>query len=132
MKTLRWSAAALITLAACAGTRAAPVQASLDQEFRLSAGQMARVDGLAVRFLRVTEDSRCPINARCVRAGSAKVQVELRAPGSAPESPILETPDNPRHASYGAYEVEVTDLQPGLEIGKPAPRYEAVFRVRRR
>jgi len=32
-------------------------------------GQQADVDGLRVRPLKVLEDSRCPINARCVWAG---------------------------------------------------------------
>ena len=132
MKAVKLSSA-LLLLAACATTRGATqVKAPLGEEFRVRTGQTAQVEDLRVRFLRVTEDSRCPINARCIRAGSAKVEVELRAPRTAARRAILTTPDEPRGATYGAYEIEVLELQPGREIGAPAPRFEAVLRVRRR
>jgi hypothetical protein len=132
MKIAKWCGVALV-LGACASTRGAPaVRAERGQEFRVRQGDVAQVESLRLRFVRVTEDSRCPINARCIRAGSAKVQVELRAPGMAAAEPVLETPDTPRGATFGPYEVEVTDLQPGRDLDAPAPRFEAAFRVRRR
>ena len=134
MRALQWSAA-LLLLASCATARGATqVRAPLGEEFRVRAGQTALVgdEGLRVGFRRVTEDSRCPINARCIRAGSARIEVELRAPRMAARRAILTTPDEPQGATYGPYEIEVLELQPGREIGAPAPRYEAVLRVRGR
>jgi hypothetical protein len=132
MTITRWPAAAVLLVAgACATTRAA-THAGLNEEFRIRTGETAQVEELRLRFVRVTEDSRCPINARCVRAGFAKVAVELRAPGTAAQQAFLQTPDTPTTATYGAYEVEVLDLQPGRDPGAPAPRFEAAFRVRRR
>jgi len=61
MKRLTVIAAA--ALAACA-TMPAP-----DVGPTAGLGQIARVEGLIVRPVRVVEDSRCPINARCVWAG---------------------------------------------------------------
>jgi hypothetical protein len=130
MKVFKWSSA-LLLLAACATTRGA-TQVELGEEFRVRAGETAQVEDLRVRFVRVTEDSRCPINARCIRAGSAKIEVELRGPRTAAQRAILTTPDEPRGATYGPYEIEVLELQPGREIEAPAPRFEAVLRVRRR
>jgi hypothetical protein len=125
--------AAVLLASACATSRGGTqVRSELNEEFRIRAGQSAQVDDLRLRFLRVTEDSRCPINARCVRAGSAKVAVELRAPGTAPEQAVLQTPDTPTNATYGPYEIEVLDLQPGRDVNAPPPRFEAAFRVRRR
>jgi hypothetical protein len=127
--------AVALVVSACATTPVGTqVRTGLDEEFRLRAGQAAQVgdEGLRVGFVRVTEDSRCPINARCIRAGFARVEVQLSAPRTAAARAILSTPDEPRGASYGAYEIEVLEVQPGLEIGKPAPAYEAVLRVRRR
>jgi hypothetical protein len=44
-------------------------------------GRIARVEGLTIRPLRVVEDSRCPINARCVWAGRMILRAEVnRAP----------------------------------------------------
>jgi hypothetical protein len=132
MKTARWTAlAAALALSACATTRAG-TQAGLNEEFRIRTGEAAQVENLRLRFVRVTEDSRCPINARCVRAGFAKLAVELRAPGTAPQQAVLQTHDTPTTATYGAYEVEVLDLQPGRDASAPAPRFEAAFRVTRR
>ena len=134
MRGWRMLALALI-VSACATTPVGTqVRAGLDEEFRLRAGQAALVgdDGLRVGFVRVTEDQRCPINARCIRAGYARVEVQLSAPRTTAQRAILSTPDEPKGASYGAYEIDVLDVQPGREIGKPVPRYEAVLRVRRR
>ncbi len=134
MNAVKWSAAVLL-LASCATRRGAPqVNAPLGEEFRIRAGETAQVgdEGLRVGFRRVTEDSRCPINARCIRAGSAKIEVELRAARTAARRAILTTPDEPRGAVYGPYEIEVLELHPGREIGAPTPRFEAVLRVRRR
>ncbi len=125
--------AAVLLASACATTNGGTqVSAELGEEFRVRAGESAQVDSLRLHFLRVTEDSRCPINARCVRAGSAKVAVELRAPGSAARQAVLQTPDTPTNATYGSYEIEVLDLQPGRDVNAPTPRFEAAFRVRRR
>jgi hypothetical protein len=41
-------------------------------------GQTARVGGLTIRPVRVVEDSRCPINARCVWAGRMILHAEVR------------------------------------------------------
>lgn len=132
MNAAKWSASVLL-LAACATTRGATqVEASPGEKFRVRAGQTAQVADLRVRFLRVTEDSRCPINARCIRAGSANIEVEMGAPRTAAQRAILTTPDEPRGAAYGPYKIEVLELQPGRGIGAPAPRFEAVLRVRRK
>ena len=126
---------AVALLSACATTRGAPERrANLDEEIRVSQGEWVRVgaDELDLRFVRVTEDSRCPINARCIRAGSAKIEVEMGAPGARTTRAILVTPDEPKGATYGAFDIAALELQPGREIGKPAPRFEAVLRVHRR
>jgi hypothetical protein len=42
-----------------------------------SIGQQTYVDGLRVRPLQVLEDSRCPVNVQCVRAGRIIVRAEV-------------------------------------------------------
>lgn len=44
-------------------------------------GEIVTVDGLSIRPLRVVEDSRCPINARCVWAGQVVLSTEVRGGG---------------------------------------------------
>lgn len=50
---------------------ASTVQLSLGQQKFVMNGK------LTVRFLSVVEDSRCPINARCVWAGNAKIRLSV-------------------------------------------------------
>ena len=67
--------AAAAALAACASTPyAAGSTAGL--------GGTASVGGLRVRPLHVIEDSRCPINARCVWAGRIIVTTEVNSGGA--------------------------------------------------
>jgi hypothetical protein len=46
-------------------------------------GQTAYVDGPRIKVIKILEDSRCPINARCIQAGTVKVKILwLRANGN--------------------------------------------------
>lgn len=44
-------------------------------------GEVVAVGSLGVRPLRILEDSRCPINARCVWAGRLVLRAEIRGRG---------------------------------------------------
>lgn len=43
------------------------------------------LNGISIRPVAVVEDSRCPINARCVWAGRLILTVEIGRPGGAPQ-----------------------------------------------
>ena len=49
----------------------------------LKAGQQKRskLSGLTVKFVSVTEDSRCPVGTNCVWAGNAKISVRVSKNG---------------------------------------------------
>ncbi|HEU4559648.1 MAG TPA: hypothetical protein VFS20_17480 [Longimicrobium sp.] len=125
-----------IAATACATTpRGATVAARLDEPFRLAQGETASVgdERLAVRFAEVVSESRCPVGVQCVRAGEARVRFELRLPGAEPEAVILATEGaQPRHASYGAYDVHLVTLEPQPRTDVPRPAYVATLRVVRR
>ena len=44
-------------------------------------GEVGRVDGLRVQPLQIVEDSRCPVNARCVWAGRLIVRARVTGGG---------------------------------------------------
>lgn len=58
-----------------------------DEQFKLQIGQSVRVvhvyrdgagrDSILIKFVDILEDSRCPINAYCIRAGSVTVMLEI-------------------------------------------------------
>jgi hypothetical protein len=133
MRTLR-GLAALSLLAACATVPPPSVRAALGQDFRLARGETAAVgtDGLTVRFAAVVEDSRCPMGVMCIRAGEAKVQLELRARGAGEEDVILATEGGqPRYASFAGYDVRLVALDPPRRNDVPHPAYVATLRVTR-
>ncbi len=59
------------------------IQAWLDVSFALKVGQAANIpsDQLKVQFIRVKEDSRCPVGTTCVWAGRVTVEVTIAKQG---------------------------------------------------
>lgn len=57
--------------------------AQLGQPFKLSIGQSAVIEDLAITFTAVSEDSRCPEGAQCIWAGQVKVVVRVQKDGEA-------------------------------------------------
>lgn len=105
---------------------------ALNEEFTLSADQTARVAGeeLSVTFQAVTQDSRCPINAMCVSAGNAAVQINVAKTGQA--NALLSLGDDSliRQAVYAPYAVEFVDLTPLPQAGRVTPLGEYILRLR--
>jgi len=129
MRTLRLAALALV--AACV---TAPRPSGLEGDLRLALGETAAVgpDGLTVRFVSVVEDSRCPVGVQCVRAGEAKVQLALRAPGERDDAVILATEGGqPRDASFAGYDVHLVALDPPRRTDVPHPAYVVTLRFSR-
>ncbi len=78
-KIIRLTAIALpaaLALSACATTRGAPLPDGGD----VALGQRAYVDGPLVQPVEILEDSRCPMNARCVWAGRVRVKMLWHRP----------------------------------------------------
>ena len=63
------TAAALFALSGCATTGAAQNSGN-----SVALGQIANVDGPHIRPIAGLEDSRCPINARCIWAGRVRLK----------------------------------------------------------
>ena len=131
---MRIAAAAELAFAAgCAGmTRPFDVRARLGDEFQLARGQVASVgdEPLLVRFTGVPEDSRCAAGTQCIRAGEARVHLELSAPRAPGEDVVLSTaPARPQYASYREYDVRLVALAPERRTDVPHPRYVATLRV---
>lgn len=89
----------------------------------------ARHSRLKIRFIEVTEDSRCPAGVNCVWAGNAHIKFEVanRAGGSK----VLEanTSVGPKGDQFDGWAIELTSLTPlPTTTGKPkAKQYAATF-----
>jgi hypothetical protein len=69
--------ATLLVLVSGSTCKRPDLRGNLDEPITMRRGQWLRVNGvpLEVNFLRVAEDSRCPLNATCVRNGDAVIQM---------------------------------------------------------
>jgi len=100
-KIIRLAALALpfaILLSACATTMDAP----LADGRNVALGQKAFVDGPIVEPVTVVEDSRCPMNARCIWAGRVRVKM-LWHRGNGEKQPFEVELGKPVHLADGAF-----------------------------
>lgn len=117
----------LAALAACAGASAPPVGAGTAGGIARGAlGQKVHVDGPAVTPLEVLEDSRCPMNARCVWAGQVRLKILVHL-GSGPQVREI-TSGKPLQVADGS--LELVEVQPDRMAGEEtAPKdYRFGFR----
>lgn len=98
----------------------------------LHVGETLRYDGgLKITFLAVRNDSRCPINAKCIWAGDAEVVLRVKAGNQAARKVTLHTNLKPQTVVIPAqvfppgtagipksYVVGIAALTPQPEAGK--------------
>lgn len=108
------AAIACAALSGCAATAANP-----PGEGPARLGQTVYVDGPRVTPLRVIEDSRCPMNARCVWAG--RVVLHAKVQGGAWQRDVDLTLGEPVPVADGG--LTLTSVTPERRTDKPiAPR----------
>jgi len=93
---------------------------SLGQEFTLPIGQSVSVSGenMAIKFVEVVSDSRCPQGATCIWAGEASCQVEITTSGSTYRKMLTQPGlSGPSQTDFQGYEITF-DLQPYPQVGK--------------
>lgn len=88
----------------------------------LAIGQELLVEsaGLTLRFVKVEDDSRCPVDVTCVWAGDATVHLEARAKGVSPSALALHVaPERGQSAQVDRYVVTLVRLTPQPRSDKP-------------
>jgi hypothetical protein len=93
---------AVLALSACVATRE---QAPLADAGNVALGQKAYADGPLIQPVEVIEDSRCPMNARCVWAGRVRVKM-LWVRGNGEKQPFEVTLGEPTQLADGAITLE--------------------------
>jgi hypothetical protein len=78
----------------------------------LRQGETVRLpDDATLKYVAVTQDSRCPPNVQCIRAGDADIAFEF-AGGATAARVTLNLPESPT-ASMGAWRLTVESLEFG-------------------
>jgi hypothetical protein len=99
------------------------VDAVLDVPFTLAVGQSGVFadENLSVIFVRVVDDTRCPIDAMCVWAGDATMAVYARKVGKAAKTLNLTLSGNAQPVEYEGFGFRAQHLLPGQVSGEPIP-----------
>ena len=125
---------ALLVAAFLAACRPVPSDTAvhLNEEFSLSVGQSASVEGedLRVEFLEVVADSRCPKGVTCIWAGEVKCLVEVVASGSSQRVELTEPGlgSGPTRQAVKGYELSFA-VDPYPEAGKQISRDDYRLRL---
>ena len=102
----------LVLVAGCSGPTA-PDRVPKDEPFHLRIGESAlTTDDLRVKFDTVRSDSRCPMDALCIRAGEAVLALTLSLRGEAAVGRELETVPAKSQTSYSRFTITLVQLQP--------------------
>jgi hypothetical protein len=95
------------------------VQPDSDGIARARIGQTVYVDGPKVTPLAVLEDSRCPMNARCVWAGQVRLSVRI---GLGSRNELREITSN-KPIPVGDGQLELVEVTPDRVAGEqPSPK----------
>jgi len=93
------------------------------QDGQAMLGQPTRVGQLVVTPMKVVEDSRCPVNARCVWAGRAIVSTRIDGTG------WRETTNMELGRPYNTHgiAIQLNSVEPGKMAGQETPPPAYVF-----
>lgn len=88
---------------------------------------------LKIKFVKLVEDSRCPTDANCIWAGSAKIQIKVTGKRGASKTFEINTGIAPQTATFEGYEIKLTDLtpKPATNIRINPEGYTASFEVKK-
>lgn len=84
----------------------------------LQAGQSQTVGGLFVKFVEVSSDFRCPINASCVSAGDAFLEFELSTDRKFANQRLQVFDFRLKATTFEGYAIEVKELTPSRDTSR--------------
>lgn len=100
----------IATLGGCASTGAAPAVA-LGQPMIMTPGErVALPAGASLRYVEVTDDSRCRPDVQCIRAGDANVVFEFTQASASAQRITLNTAAQPATAAIGDWQLKLIAL----------------------
>jgi hypothetical protein len=123
-------AACVLMLTACAAAPPSRPPVKAGEEFTLALGESVGVEskGVLLSFDEVSEDSRCPMNARCVWEGNARIEVRVK--GAAASRYELNTSSRfATSAKITDFVLELRRLEPDRLAGAPTRGYVATMFV---
>jgi hypothetical protein len=120
-----------LLLAGCDRNEITGPTAPLNTNFTLAPGDSITVDAIGVRFLRVLNDFRCPLNAICVTAGDAVFTIAVSTTSDGREYEMRA--NTLQSVTHGGYTIQLVELMPYPMAPNQIPltNYRATLRVTR-
>ena len=124
----------ILTIIAALGFAVTGV-AQVPESVIVKAGQQrtAMRSKLKIKFVAVTEDSRCPIGTNCIWAGNARVKFEVINKGGGRKTIEVNTSAGPKGDQFDGWAIELVSLTPAPRVNvilKPK-NYVAKFTITR-
>lgn len=115
----------LLLISGCNKTPA-PVEPVTGQEFEIKYGETVKLKGtsLILKFLYVTEDSRCPIDAVCKWSGNAKVKLLINGTEAALNTHVL-----PKDTVIADYKIKLIDVAPYPQVAKEINQQDYIIKL---
>jgi hypothetical protein len=116
--------------AACPATQTPPVSSSGPITVTVSLGQQAGGLRATITPLEVLEDSRCPVNANCIWAGTVRLRVSIASgSGASQDTIVLNTP-----ITTESHVITLTEVGPQAIAGeeKDPSKYKFTFTISKR
>ena len=87
----------------------------------------------SIKFVSVSEDSRCPVDANCIWAGNAKVHVIVTDSYRNSKKFVMNTTMGPKGDQFNGCAINLTGLTPSPKSGKSIKQktYTATFTITR-
>jgi hypothetical protein len=108
----------------------APAQKETTLTLRPGQQKRAGRDGPRVRFVSVSEDSRCPEKSACVWAGNARVEIVVSDRRGSRKLAMNTTTGN-KGDQYGGWAINLVSLTPKEDGRMRQSKYRAVFSIER-
>ena len=108
------------------------IRARLGQPFHIKVGQEASISSqqLSLKFLSVSEDSRCPQGTNCIWEGNGVVNIILTSQSRTSDTVELNTAMSlPSEATFLNYNISLLDLQPYPLAGSTIQQSEYIATV---
>ena len=122
-------------LAACTSSMPTSPSTPLNLQLTLAAGETAAVQGTStrLRFLSVSGDSRCPVDAVCIQGGDALVRIDVVPADGGPSATYDLHTGSMQPVLHRNLTIALVELRPYPFSGRSIPpdEYRATFRIMR-
>jgi hypothetical protein len=109
---MKYACGVMLLVAGCASPTQ-PDRVPKNEPFDLRIGESAlTTDDVRIRFDTVRSDSRCPMDALCVRAGEAIIALTLSRVGEAAVGRELDTTPARSSTAFLNFQITLSQLQP--------------------